>query len=420
LFRAGVLVPKDEAVALRYYQQAAEGGMTSAMIELGRAYRFGPWLPRDVQQAIRWFQRASEAGDALGTLNLGWVYGYEPAAPINLERAFALYLNAAQSGQACAMHELYLCYNLGRGVDLDPNEARKWLVKGAAAGCEHAQCALGFSFEDPVVQDPVDVLEAVKWYRKAADQGYAPAKYYLGLCCLDGNGVVASEEEALQWFRQAADDNERRALRQLADCYAAGIGEPRGPEDAPVLLLERAARLGDTYAFSRLVPRLKSGLGTPRDLVRAAQWHCRAALLGHTGFWLDDKLEGRPPEPVGSSGFWLQRGGNSPPMFVDPRELEFLEVLSLYLKSARLPDGAAPAQLARRYLAGQGAPKSDARAWLWFSIAAARGTSDAQAEVRRLESSLPPTGLAEAKKLLSILVEDLNAVAQAPVIGVKP
>jgi TPR repeat protein len=52
---------------------------------------------------------------------------------------------------------------------------------------------------------PKDDAEAIKWYRKAADQGYAEAQTYLGTMYQDGQGVPKDDVEAVKWYRKAAD-----------------------------------------------------------------------------------------------------------------------------------------------------------------------------------------------------------------------
>ncbi|MDL1959246.1 MAG: hypothetical protein LWX01_06035 [Deltaproteobacteria bacterium] len=37
-----------------------------------------------------------------------------------------------------------------------------------------------------------DYAEAVKWFRKAAEQGYADAQFFLGLMYAQGEGVLQS------------------------------------------------------------------------------------------------------------------------------------------------------------------------------------------------------------------------------------
>jgi len=48
---------------------------------------------------------------------------------------------------------------------------------------------------------PLDDAEAVKWYRKAAEQGHAEAQYKLGLSYRYGVGVPEDAAESARWFR---------------------------------------------------------------------------------------------------------------------------------------------------------------------------------------------------------------------------
>lgn len=47
--------------------------------------------------------------------------------------------------------------------------------------------------------------EAARWYKKAADQGFAEAQCNLGLRYVAGRGVTHSHAEAARWLRKAAD-----------------------------------------------------------------------------------------------------------------------------------------------------------------------------------------------------------------------
>ena len=65
------------------------------------------------------------------------------------------------------------------------------------------QFSIGSSYEQGrgVVQDD---KEAVKWYRKAAEQEYAPAQYNLGLMYVKGQGIIQDHVYAHMWFNIAA------------------------------------------------------------------------------------------------------------------------------------------------------------------------------------------------------------------------
>ncbi len=55
----------------------------------------------------------------------------------------------------------------------------------------------------------------MKWYRKAAEQGFADAQYNLGLAYLHGQGVKKDDQEAADWFRKAAEQGQSRAQTHL-------------------------------------------------------------------------------------------------------------------------------------------------------------------------------------------------------------
>ncbi|OAD21456.1 TPR repeat protein [Candidatus Thiomargarita nelsonii] len=57
--------------------------------------------------------------------------------------------------------------------------------------------------------------EAVKWYRKAANQGYAGAQCNLGVMYAQGKGVGENKQEAIKWFRKAANQGLDRAQYNL-------------------------------------------------------------------------------------------------------------------------------------------------------------------------------------------------------------
>ena len=58
---------------------------------------------------------------------------------------------------------------------------------------------------------PQDDVEAVKWYRLAADQGFANAQLNLGLMYAKGTGVPQDDVEAYKWWNLAADQGNTKA-----------------------------------------------------------------------------------------------------------------------------------------------------------------------------------------------------------------
>ena len=58
---------------------------------------------------------------------------------------------------------------------------------------------------------PPDMAEALKWLRKAAEQGYAKAQCYLGIMHGIGQGVPQDYVQAYTWFSAAAAHGDKQA-----------------------------------------------------------------------------------------------------------------------------------------------------------------------------------------------------------------
>jgi TPR repeat protein len=50
-----------------------------------------------------------------------------------------------------------------------------------------------------------DEGEAIRWFQKAADQEYPAALYRMGNCYLQGAGVDRDIVQAMRYYRRAAD-----------------------------------------------------------------------------------------------------------------------------------------------------------------------------------------------------------------------
>lgn len=97
----------------------------------------------------------------------------------NHEQALALFKECSKRGNAPSMVYLSYFYEEGRGI-------------------------------------PVDMVEATRWMKKAAESGYGLAQYHYGMALLQGRGVEQNEEEGRAWIAKAAlqDDKDAVALVQ--------------------------------------------------------------------------------------------------------------------------------------------------------------------------------------------------------------
>ena len=153
----------------------------------------------------------------------------------------------AENGFDYAQFKLGEMYSFGSGgVPQDYVEAVKWYRKAAEQNDAEAQCSLGICYATGrcVAQDEV---EAVKWWRKAAEQNDATAQCNLGICYANGGAVVKNEVEAVKWWRKAAEQNYAPAQCSLGLCYAYGQGVAKDAVEA-VKWYRKAAAQGNVNA----------------------------------------------------------------------------------------------------------------------------------------------------------------------------
>jgi S1-C subfamily serine protease len=144
----------------------------------------------------------------------------EPATNTKTNK-FDLLRKSAEQGSKTAQCKLAVCYEYGDGIPSDNREAIKWYRKSADQGYAPAQLFLGFR-----CYNDKNYVEAVVWYRKAAEQGMPDAESKLGLSYYSGQGVPQDYALAVKWFRKAAEHGNPTGQAMLGVCFADGYGVP--------------------------------------------------------------------------------------------------------------------------------------------------------------------------------------------------
>src|SRR5664279_4099972 len=109
-------------------------------------------------------------------------------------------IREAQLADPVSEYVLGVSYQLGTDdVARDYGEALRWFRKAAEQGHAGAQSRLGdmYSIGRGVRQD---YAEALRWYRKAAEQGDVGAEIWLGFMYLKGRGTRQDYDEAARWY----------------------------------------------------------------------------------------------------------------------------------------------------------------------------------------------------------------------------
>ena len=172
-YEEGQGVPQDYREAVRWYRRGAEQGNAKAQWQLGCCYERGYGVPKDIDEALKWYRKAAEKGDAKYQYSLGAIYEADDNGfPQDYEEAVKWYREAAG----------HVKWNYGLPVD------EKWYRKVAKyfewshgnvhielANAAPAIYALGRCYEEGRGV-PQDKEEAVKLYRKAARLGNDEAR----------------------------------------------------------------------------------------------------------------------------------------------------------------------------------------------------------------------------------------------------
>jgi hypothetical protein len=169
-------------------------------------------------------------------------------------------------------------YYFGRGVPQDYGEAVRCYRKAAEQGYAKAQFNLGLMYHDGKGV-PQDHDEAVNWYRKAAEQSDVKAQSALGYAYYNGEGVPLDFAEGFRWYRKAAEQGYALAQQALGSVYFEGQGVQQDDTQS-VAWYRKAAEQGDASAQQSLGYMYVKGRGVPKDYDEGARWYRKAAEQG--------------------------------------------------------------------------------------------------------------------------------------------
>jgi len=158
------------------------------------------------------------------------------------------------------------------------SEAMRWYRMAADQGYAGAQNNIGVLYKNGsgVAQD---YSEAMRWYRMAADQGYAGAQFNIGLLYGNGSGVAQDYSEAMRWYRMAADQGYAGAQNNIGLLYDNGSGVAQDYSEA-MRWYRMAADQGDAGAQNNIGALYADGQGVTYDLKQARSWMTKAAAGG--------------------------------------------------------------------------------------------------------------------------------------------
>ena len=179
------------------------------------------------------------------------------------------WLPKAEKGDIFAQYVLGHMYCNGKKVEQDYAKGMRWYRAAADAGFAPSELAVGTLYFEGQGADR-DVAEAARWFKRAAEKGYARAQSNLAALYLGGDGIEADYDKAFHWYREAAAQGHMVARYNLAMMYAHGLGVDEPDYVAAYGLLspmvENGHRAADELMQSFLGEMNKEELVAARDL----------------------------------------------------------------------------------------------------------------------------------------------------------
>ena len=239
----------DYEKALEWWHKAADKGYYLAMRNIANCYYDGKGVEKNDTKKVEWYLKAEKAGDVYVLYKLGYSYDLGEGVAEDKDKAIEWYLKSIQAGEECgrstqnigviycnrneyaegerwlkrAVEEYgfgYAAINLAVINSNRPEEREMWYEKAARLGKGDTQVNKALTERGIKLFENGDYQEAVKYFRWAAENGYADAQNRLGVRYYNGQGVSEDKIKAYEWFKKAADQGHVKALENLGNCYS--------------------------------------------------------------------------------------------------------------------------------------------------------------------------------------------------------
>lgn len=146
-----------------------------------------------------------------------------------------------------------------KNMGLKPEDARKC----AEQGDPDCQAKLGLFYEDGADGIKEDHVQAIMWFRKAAEQGLIEAQMALAQTYEGGYHVPQDYAEAAKWYQRAAERGSVDAQREISFFYWMGKGVPKDLVRAH--MWANLWVLGEQSRHQDQIDAINAGPGTPKE-----------------------------------------------------------------------------------------------------------------------------------------------------------
>ncbi len=292
----GASDPKAFDAAIAAAQSMVDAGDAEAAFRLGRYYHMESPEP-NYALALEYYQIAADKGHAWATNNLGLLYRDGLGVARNDEKAYGYFQVAARENNPWSYVNLADMTFRGRGVPPDASEGIAWLEKGATNNCTLCLIEEAAIYHSGAYGIHADSDKTVALLNKAAALGDPRAKLIIAELHIVGDGVPQSSSASFEILKTLSDDGNGDATDLLGELSSddkirdylfeselGGVRQmpadfteafPQDPARA-IRYWERASQQGSCQSWIDLSSVFDRGIGVSADYQRAAGYVERA------------------------------------------------------------------------------------------------------------------------------------------------
>ncbi len=310
------------------------------------------------------------------------------------ESTFDTFRALAEEGDPAAQWRVGFIFEFRQEVD----EAVKWYRRAAEGGYALGQVSLAFAYASGRIGTERSSEEAARWFarsikgvRQLAEEGDGHAQFFLSTLYTIGHGVEQDRLQAHMWLYRAVLSGNPAAIVALRDMALTGQVDP----GIAVAILRPLGERGVTAAQAALGDLYRETAGPPQDFTEAARWYEQAAEQGDVRaimYVAAAYFDGRGVRAdLERAAAWYRRAAET-----EAPEAQFMlgslyaahsdlydpvEAAKWYRKAAKQGFARAQFSLGVLYSNGRGVPQSYAEAVEWYRKAADQGHLGAKQRV---------------------------------------
>ena len=270
------LEAKSKPMAFIWYRRAAENEHAAAQHYISLVYLSGnAFTEEDAWLGILWLQKSACGHYPQAQYDFAMHYLEGKVIAKNVVNAIYWAELASQNNYIYAILFMAKCYEEGILIEKNENKAQNYYRQAAHLGNTDSMLKLATRLSKGTNDNK---REAIKWYRRLAQDGHSAAYYPLAELL---NHTANKQVEALTWYLRASDGGHTKAqveagMRLKEGLYGCKINVPKA-----MVYFKLAAVAGDIEAQFIYANALKDGNGVAINMNDAAVFFKKAANNGH-------------------------------------------------------------------------------------------------------------------------------------------